>query len=283
MSPQKGINIDAIKQRLDALKKTNRKSDMIWKPTVQEQVIRIVPYKFNRENPFIELYFHYELAGKTLLSPVSFGRPDPIMEFAQKLKTSGDKENWKMGKKLEPKLRTFVPIIIRKKEQEGVKFWGFGKTVYEELLAHIADPEYGDITDVVSGRDIIVSSKKAEGQDYPKTNMRIRVNQTPITDDKEIMKIIVDSQIDISELYEEKSYEELTSILKKHLNPEDAPEGKEAVSYSEDEEEVPDPDSVVEEEEAPKKPAPPKPPKPSTKPLDAGELQDAFNAVFNEK
>ncbi|MAP03164.1 MAG: hypothetical protein CMF85_05080 [Candidatus Marinimicrobia bacterium] len=52
-----------------------------------------------------------------------------------------------MGRSLMPKMRTFVPVIVRGEEAEGVKFWGFGKEVYQELLGVIADPDYGDITD----------------------------------------------------------------------------------------------------------------------------------------
>ena len=35
---------------------------------------------------------------------------------------------------MEPKLRTFVPVVVRGEEGEGVRFWGFGKTVYQEIL-----------------------------------------------------------------------------------------------------------------------------------------------------
>ena len=70
--------------------------------------IRIVPYEFNKDNPFIELFFHYNLNNRSYLSPISFGRPDPIEEFAQKLKGSGNKEDYQLSKKLEAKMRTFA-------------------------------------------------------------------------------------------------------------------------------------------------------------------------------
>ena len=35
---------------------------------------------------------------------------------------------------MEPKMRTYVPILVRGAESEGVKFWGFGKQVYTELF-----------------------------------------------------------------------------------------------------------------------------------------------------
>ena len=42
-----------------------------------------------------------------------------------------------------------------------MKFWGFGKTLYQELLSIIADPDY-DITDPVNGRDVVVEFISAE-------------------------------------------------------------------------------------------------------------------------
>ena len=49
----------------------------------------------------------------------------------------GDKEDWKAHKTNGSKLRTFVPVLVRGQEGEGVKFWGFGKTVYQEILGYI--------------------------------------------------------------------------------------------------------------------------------------------------
>ena len=135
------INLDAIKQKLNSLQNVTSKSNNLWKPEPGTQVIRIIPYQHNRENPFQELYFHYNFGGKSVLSPISFGRPDPIVEFAEKLKSTGNSDDWKSGKKLEPTMRCYVPIIVRGKESEGVKFWGFGKSVYQELLGFIADPD----------------------------------------------------------------------------------------------------------------------------------------------
>ncbi|MFN9952609.1 MAG: hypothetical protein ACK55I_05860, partial [bacterium] len=110
------INLDAIKNRLNNLKNANNSTSNIWKPEPGEHQIRIVPYVHNRENPFIELYFHYNLVKKSVVSPQSFGRPDPIVEFAEKLKQTGSKEDWLMGRKLEPKMRTYVPVIVRGQE-----------------------------------------------------------------------------------------------------------------------------------------------------------------------
>jgi len=182
-----------------------------------------VPYEFNKDNPFIELFFHYNLNNRSYLSPISFGRPDPIEEFAQKLKGSGNKEDYQLSKKLEAKMRTFAPVIVRGEESQGVRFWGFGKTVYQELLSIIADPDYGDITDPVNGRDVVVEFISAEesGASFPTTKIRVKPNQTPISDDPTILEKVKSSQKDIRDIYQEQSYDDLTNVLNEWLNPSD--------------------------------------------------------------
>jgi len=215
------INLDAIRGRLNKLQSTTSKTVEQWKPTPGKHQIRLVPYKFNKENPFIELLFHYGINNKTYLSPSSFGRPDPIVEFAEKLKRMGDKEDWKAAKKMEPKLRTFVPVLVRGEEGEGVRFWGFGKTVYQEILGYIADPDYGDITDPHEGRDIVVEIVSAEdsGTSYPVTTIRVKPKESALTDSKETTDKFLNEQKNITELYSELSYAELKNVLESWLNP----------------------------------------------------------------
>jgi len=225
------LDLNAIRGRLNKLQNTGNTKSNLWKPTPGKHQVRIVPYLFNKENPFIELYFHYNINNKTYLSPSSFGRPDPIVEFADKLKRMGDKEDWKAAKKMEPKLRTFVPVLVRGEEGEGIKFWGFGKTVYQEILGYIADPDYGDITDPTTGRDITIEYTSAEdaGTSYPVTTIRVKPSQTPITSDEAQVKQLLDGQTNITDIYSELSYDELKGILEGWLNP-SAESAEESVS-----------------------------------------------------
>ena len=216
------MDLTAIKKRLSQLQTTNNRTSSLWKPQPGKTQIRIVPYSFNKDNPFIELFFHYNLNNRSYLSPISFGRPDPIEEFAQKLKGSGNKEDYQLAKKLEAKMRTFAPVVVRGEERQGVRFWGVGKTVYQELLSIIADPDYGDITDPVNGRDVVVEFITAEesGASFPKTNIRVKPNQTAISDDPDVLEL-VKTQQEISEIYQELSYDDLTEVLNNWLNPSD--------------------------------------------------------------
>ena len=216
------LNLDAIKAKLNQLNKTDDKKNQTWKPEAGKTRVRIVPYVHRKDNPFIELYFHYDIAKRSMLSPISFGNADPIVEFAEKLKKTGDKDEWLMGRKIEPKMRTYVPVIVRGKENEGVKFWGFGKQIYTELLSIVSDEDYGDITDLMTGRDIDVEFTPAvSAGEFPKTSIRVKPNAHPATDDKAIAEKILHQPV-ITDIFPEPSYEELEKALAEWMNPENA-------------------------------------------------------------
>ena len=54
------MDLNVIKQRLDSLNKQSNNSgggnkNLFWKPSVGKQLIRVVPSKFNKANPFTEM------------------------------------------------------------------------------------------------------------------------------------------------------------------------------------------------------------------------------------
>lgn len=217
------LDISAIKAKLDKLQNKNTRQNLLWKPSPGSQTVRILPYKENPENPFIELYFHYDFGGKNFVSPMSFGDNDPIYEFAMNLRKSGDRESYLQSRKFEPKMRTFVPVLVRGEEGEGIKYWGFGKQVYEQLLGYIADPDYGDITHPETGRDIVIEFEKPE-TGYPKTTIRVKPNQTNAMEDVSRLKEHIQQQTPITELYTPQSYSELEEALNAYLNGESSTE-----------------------------------------------------------
>ena len=90
------MDLNVNQKDLSQLQTTNNRTLSLLKPQHKKTQIRIVPYSFNKDNPFIELFFHYNLNNRSYLSPISFGRPDPIEEFGNKLKGSGSKEDYQL-------------------------------------------------------------------------------------------------------------------------------------------------------------------------------------------
>ena len=220
------MDINALRSKLAQLQKQGGKgSNLKWSPEEGTSVIRILPYIHRPENPFLEMFYHYEFktpAGKnkTYLSPITYGEPDPIAEFCEELKSSGDKEEWKLGRKLEPKQRVFVPILVRGKEKEGVKFWGFGSKMYQKLIGILLDEDYGDFTDLKTGRDVTVvgtKSKAQNGREFIETDIIVKPNQTPATTDTEIAKAI-QSMPKMEDLDEVATYATLKTALEQWAN-----------------------------------------------------------------
>lgn len=209
----------------DQQEKVDKIKKYIWRPEPGEQTIRIVPLADSPDFPFIELKWYYDYNGDRVsyLSPSSIGKADPIIELAQKLEKS--KETWLKGRKMQPKIRTYVPIIVRGKEEEGVKFWGFGVQVYEQMTSDMT--EYDDITDLANGNDIKVIFKTAEevGKDYPETKITIKPKSRPVIDQdhpkvKEIINLITRNQPKIFDIYTPATYEELVEALEIKLESE---------------------------------------------------------------
>jgi hypothetical protein len=274
------MDISLALKRFSSLQNNTKKSDSIFKPANGKSQVRIVPYKFNKDIPFIELYFHYNINNKTYLSPMSFGRPDPIVEFAEKLKRTGDTDDWKAGKKMEPKLRTFAPVIVRGKESEGVKFWGFGKTVYQEILAIIADPDYGDITDENEGRDVVIEIVEEAGKTYPETRIRVKPNVTKLTENPELENKLLNEQTEITDIYSELSYAELKGVLENWLNPTAQHEDEESPAPSVASETLAPKPQSVQEQVAPQPVSVPKSTEPITElPWDVAEEKPASTKV----
>jgi len=217
------MDINKIKQKLEQYQNQNTStSKILWKAPAGKSQIRLVEYKHNKDVPFVELYFHFNISkNKPVLSPISYGEPDPIVEFAQKLRKTGSKEDFILARKLEPKMRVFAPVVVRGQEEEGVKIWGFGKTVSSELMGFIVDPDYGNIADTINGRDIVVETitPQEAGNQFGKTNIRVKPNKSPLHTDAAVVQKLLENQPVIPDLYTRYSYDELRDLLKNYLNP----------------------------------------------------------------
>jgi hypothetical protein len=226
------MDISALKNRLDTLNNAGKKqstgekidySQYFWKPQPGKHQIRIIPSKFNKAYPFREVFFHYGFAKGPVLSLSNWGEPDPIIEFSAKLKLTKDKDNYFLSKKIEPKMRVFVPVIVRGEESKGVRLWEFGKEIYATLLGIGSDEDYGDFTDVIEGRDFTIEAdyKEVLGRRVISCSVRIKPKISPATEDANQLQKWLDEQPDILTINRKREYDDIKDLLAKWLNPEE--------------------------------------------------------------
>jgi hypothetical protein len=223
------MDLSLLKQKLDGLQQkpesTGKKTDytkIFWRPSVGKSQIRVVPSAYNPSNPFKELKIYYGITNKVMISPLNFGEKDPIALFASKLREEYTKENYVLAKKLDPKVRIFVPVVVRGEEDKGVRLWQFGKQVYEELLALAVDDEIGDYTDIVDGRDLTVETVGPEstGTPYNKSSVRVRLKTSPLSSDASQVETWTSEQPNPETLFKRFTFDEMKSALEKWLSPE---------------------------------------------------------------
>jgi hypothetical protein len=143
-----GINMELMRKKLAALRGEGRgdgKVSAFFKPDEGDQTIRMVTPKDG--DPLKELFFHYNVGnhrGGIMCPKRNFGERCPICEFASQLWREGtennDEESKKLAKSLFVRTRFFSPVVVRGREEEGIKVYGYGKKAYELLLGYILDP-----------------------------------------------------------------------------------------------------------------------------------------------
>ena len=227
------MNLDAIKKKLESMQSkpstgggsTNQTKR--FKPQIGKQTVRVVPFKYNKEFPFTEMKFYYGIGSKKVIaSPLNWGEKDPIAEFAKQLRGTNDKENWRLAKKLDPKVRIFAPVIVRGQESEGVHMWEFGKEIYEAFLQMAADEEVGDFTDIMTGRDIklVTVGPESTGTVYNKTTIQPSMKMSSLSDDDKELELWLEDQVNPKESYKMLPFDEIKAALQEWLNPEDEKE-----------------------------------------------------------
>jgi len=152
------MNHNSILKKLEELNnggKTKYEANpLMWKPSPGENTIRIITLVDQTDLPFKELKFHY---GKNpngrqgLMSPSSYGEPDPFIMKSEILKRQGnaltfDKQNpqpekgkpiYFLGKDLEPIKRFHCLIIDRNAKTVSLQWWQHGEKIFESILKDI--------------------------------------------------------------------------------------------------------------------------------------------------
>jgi hypothetical protein len=229
-----GIDLNKMREKLGKLQSKGGKS-IFWRPSDGEQTIRIVPTTDG--DPFKEYWFHYNLGNNAgFLSPKrNYGENDPLNDFVQSLYNENTEESIKMAKSLSARQRFFAPVLVRGEEDKGVRVWGFGKQVYEQLLNLVLNPEYGDITDTKEGTDLNLKYGKPAGASFPVTTLTPSRKASVICADlsDEECAALLEQVPDFDSLFERKTPEEVGTLLNAYLAGGDAEEdSSETVKYA---------------------------------------------------
>ena len=211
------VDLAKIKQKLNELQNAGGSrggSRKLWKPQDGTHMVRVLPYsKKNGGDPFVELFFYYFI-NPACIAPYKMGKPDPVREFQMRLYEEGSAESKALAKKLWPKDKTYAPIIVRGKEDQGVLWFGFNRFNASKLYEKFVDGDFGDITDPETGFDVKVIVSQPQGRMFKNIDVEVRPKSSPLASSLDEAKKIVDSIPDLmTEVFADrfKTYEEIKS------------------------------------------------------------------------
>ena len=221
------IDMSKMKAKLNSVQNRGQaRTSQFWRPSDGDQTIRIVPTADG--DPFKEFWFHYNVGKNAgFLSPKkNFGEDDPLDSFVRQLFNEGTEDSIKMAKSLMARQRFFSPVIVRGEEDKGVRIWGYGKTVYEQLLSLVLNPEYGDITDPETGTDLGLNYGKPAGMAFPQTKLMPSRRTSAICPDISAAECaeLLATVPDFTSLFERKSSEDVQRMLDEYLADDESAE-----------------------------------------------------------
>jgi len=279
-------DIDLIRRKLAELKGENRGGEInYFFPEAGETKVRCLPWKnAPAESPIIELSFYKIGNNKRTLAPYQFGLPDPIHDFRMKLYKTKKEDDKKVANSLRPKMSGYLPVVLRGKEDDGVKVWMFSPFVYKRLLGFWLNEDYGDVTSPIEGYDLTIkmspaaNGKMFNGKPVLDTEIDPRPKSTPLHADSAVSEKLLNAVPCFLTYIKKqlKSAQELEGMLNTWLNGDDEEksDGTEKGSSTSSA----DLDKLV-DEVAEAKPAK-KEEKPAAKP--AGDAKQKLDAAFDE-
>jgi len=218
------VDLEAIRRRVQELSGNRKNSSVqLWKPEIGEYKVRGLPWKNSEDGmPFRELWFYYIGSGPGILAPHQFGKPDPINDLIRKLYSSGKPDDRLLAKKLQPKMRTYMPVIVRGEEDKGVQVWAFGKPIYQRLLGFFTDEDGGDILDPNEGFDLKIAITHTPGKMFmgkPSLDTTVDIRKpSKLSNDPAQAKTWLDGIPNLDDMYKLKSTQEIETLLNNWLN-----------------------------------------------------------------
>ena len=92
-----------------------------------------------------------------------------------------------------------------------------------ELLSMVEDEDIGDYTDIVSGRDLNLTTVGADttGTGFNKTTVRARTKESTLTDDDTLLQTILNDQPEPLKVFSRMPFDDMKSVLQKWLAPDE--------------------------------------------------------------
>lgn len=156
-------NLKAARRMLKGL----GQNDKWWRPSIGENIIRILPANTDDGNFAFEQsqHFGFKVAGEKRAFPCMISLGQDICPACQLIAAYEDDEDDDVKailEKMNPSKYFLMNIIDRNANKPGVRIYSATPGAMKGILDIFADSDYGDITNPIKGRDIKITKTGSE-------------------------------------------------------------------------------------------------------------------------
>lgn len=251
--PDYEIDYDQVEEDREEAELSSEEGIPFWKPKEGRNQIRVLPPSKGLKAPYYKVFLHYGLGRVPLTCP---GRK--TCPICQKVKESGKGRNHPLfGTR-----RIFFNVLDREDEDAGIQVFSSGNTFFKTFLAHLSDPDWGDVTHPIEGFDVVIE-RTGEGLNTEYPSIRFRRNPSPLAEDQDELDDLLDERIDLRaiamQVSEDRLEEAVEIWIRKHgeeeeEEDEDKPRRRRKSKAEPEEEEEEDKEEEEEEDKPKRKP-----------------------------
>jgi hypothetical protein len=201
------------KEYLEAI--AQQAGDEYWVPDFGENLVRILPPRDGKLF-YKKVGVHFKLVGSGMefCPRLTEGLACPICEVVDQLRKMKTPVATQLVNRLAVVERFLMNIIpLKEGEEKSIRQYLAPKTVRLALLKTVLDPDYGDITDLVRGRNVVIEKVQGSGG-FVNYTVRVKPREVSI---KEILgrELYMEEIPDLHEFVSKrlKGYDELKNIL----------------------------------------------------------------------
>ena len=146
------------------------------------------------------------------------GESSPLNDIYKELTSTGRREDEIMAREYKTTMFYVLKVIDRDREEDGVKYWRFKHASKKDGIQDKIIPIFrakGDITDVDTGRDLIielVKTKNPKGKEYTVVSTIMYDDPSPLSKDADLAKKWLEDESTWRDVYTKKPKEYLEAI-----------------------------------------------------------------------
>lgn len=162
-SSKKKDRLEALREKLQNTNLGGGSRTQYFNAQEGENQIRVMPEVGNMGFFWQEVGVHYFPDKRKCYCPRIFSEGElacPICELVSDLYKAGDDDSREFASNLGVSRRFWINVISRDDEGAGPQIYTAPVSVFAYLSTLINDPDYGDITNVYEGTDVVVNKTK---------------------------------------------------------------------------------------------------------------------------